>query len=332
MHDLPQHTPAHRPQVSAKEFLDASMVFCDNYALLNALPRSEQEKPLFAGMLGTRTLSTGINLSTAQITALSDSRHSAIFPRSLSFVLSLEGRPSEFDRGGSGKKVILRPGEAALFSFSDDSNTEGRYLCGQRCKSVLIQLRPGMIADDQLAEFVELRSRNGEMTSIGENARLNLLCAQLFNSDLTGAVGRLLIESYVLEVVARAIQVTDNERSDLPTTAKNPDRIKMARVRDKMVAEPGEDHSLTSLAREAGVSVSSLKIKFREVYGQSVFAFLQDMRMKRAKTGLEVEGWTVTKAAHFAGYRHVSNFSTAFQRHFGRPPSRPVCAEIYPLA
>lgn len=326
------HTHAQSSAVSAKDFSQTSMVFCDDYTLLTAQTVEDEQNPLFEGVLGFRRLSSGINVSTAQMTALSDSDHSAIFPRSLSIVMSLEGRPSEFNAGSGSRTVTLQPGEAAFFSFSDNAHTTGRYSCGHRCKSMLIQLRPDLISDNNLADFVETQTRASDILSFPADVRMNALCGQLFDPGLCGTVGCLLAESYTLELVARAIDAAGRRSADQQPNVKGNDRMRMARIRELLVSQPGADHSLSSLAREAGVSVSSLKNKFREIYGQTVFAFLHDVRMDRARQGIERDGWTITQAAHFTGYRHGSNFSTAFQRYFGYPPGHLARGEIYPQA
>ena len=75
------------------------------------------------------------------------------------------------------------------------------------------------------------------------------------------------------------------------------------------------------LARDAGVSVTTLKTKFNAAFGQSVVAFLRDVRLERAREGIVGEGWTVSQAAYLVGYKHQSSFSTAFHRKFGIWPS-----------
>lgn len=316
--------------VSASDFSSASMLFCDRYSLAVDQPAQNEETRLFDGHLRSQAMSSGINLSTANIRALRDSDHAVVFPRSLSLVISLEGRPSEVNTGNGRPKVVLQPGEAALFSFSDEEQTEGRYVAGHRSKSVLMQLRPGAIFDDSLADFVERRVRSSEMLSLGTNKRVNTLSQELFSDKLSGTVGRLLIESYALELMARTIQSIEDVNEPLSSSIKETDRKRMARVRQMIMDDPGAPHSLQSLAREAGVSVSGLKTKFRQVYDQPVFAFLHDVRMVTAKSGIEMEGWTVTQAAHFTGYSHASNFSTAFQKYFGRSPGMTGSRTIYP--
>jgi AraC-like DNA-binding protein len=310
-----------RRTVSAREFSDASLVFCDRYALLDQ-PLKDDGHRLFTGRLYTQAMSSGVNVSLADIVALRDSDHAVTFPRSLSLVFSLEGRPSEVNAGKGREKIVLQPGEAALFSFSDEEETRGRYSAGHCSKSILLQLRPGMMADEGLAHFVERQVRSSEMIMLGNNRRLNALSGQFFKQKQEGTVGRLLTESCALELVARTLQVIDGDDIDPVTEIRPGDRARMARVRDMIIDDPGAPHSLQSLSREAGLSISGLKTKFRQVYGQPVFAFVHGVRMETARFGLEREGWTVAKAAHFAGYNHASNFSTAYLKHFGYSPGR----------
>lgn len=310
-----------RRTVSARDFSDASMLFCDRYALLDQ-PSQEDESRLFTGRLDTQAMSSGINVSTADIVALRDSDHAVTFPRSLSLVFSLEGRPSEVKAGESREKVILQPGEAALFSFSDEEETQGHYSAGHCSKSILLQLRPGMMTDEGLAAFVERQVRSSEMIMLGNNRGINALSGQLFTQKREGTIGRLLRESLALELVARVLQMIDEPDIDPDVDTRPGDRARMAKVRNMIIDDPGAPHSLQSLAREAGLSISGLKTKFRQVYGQPVFAFVNDVRMEAARLGIEREGWTVAQAAHFAGYNHASNFCTAYLKYFGHSPSR----------
>ena len=75
------------------------------------------------------------------------------------------------------------------------------------------------------------------------------------------------------------------------------------------------------LAREAGVSVTTLKTKFNAVFGQSVAAFLRDTRLATARVGIAEKGWTISQAAYLVGYKHQSSFSVAFRRKYGIWPS-----------
>lgn len=72
-------------------------------------------------------------------------------------------------------------------------------------------------------------------------------------------------------------------------------------------------------AQRAAMSPSSLRSKFRAAYGCSVFDYLRDCRLERAR-GYLLEGYSVQQAARMSGYQHATNFSTAFRRRYGFSP------------
>jgi AraC-like DNA-binding protein len=77
------------------------------------------------------------------------------------------------------------------------------------------------------------------------------------------------------------------------------------------------------LAQELGMSVSTMQRLFKAAYGTSVVSFQRTERLKTARTKLLQGRMTVGEAGYQAGYSNVSNFSSAFQKAFGYPPS--VC-------
>jgi AraC-like DNA-binding protein len=63
-----------------------------------------------------------------------------------------------------------------------------------------------------------------------------------------------------------------------------------------------------------------LQRQFRSVYGTTVFEFLRECRLQRARQALERDGITVGQAALLAGYTSAANFATAYRRRFGLAP------------
>ncbi|MEM9629865.1 MAG: AraC family transcriptional regulator [Pseudomonadota bacterium] len=312
--------PAQQDTISAQEFLSVSEVFCNRYTLSQQASASQEHSEagsLFNGDLAVRTLASGIHVSTAHLEALRSSEHSVAFPKSVCLVLSLAGASSEVNFGSVNSRV-LNSGETMFFSFSDEANSIGRYREGQRNKSVLIQLRQDQVQDEELQEFIYRQTRASKFSSLGYQSRLVTLGDALFEPPMTGAVGNLMVESQVLELVARAIHT---EETLLDRRHPHKDLFRMQRVRDLMMAHPERNFTLSELAREAGMSVSGLKVKFQAVYGKPVFAFLREIRMSHARHGLTHEGWSVKQAAAFTGFRHAANFTTAFRRQFGISPS-----------
>lgn len=88
-------------------------------------------------------------------------------------------------------------------------------------------------------------------------------------------------------------------------------------LKDRFVTPP----SLDDLAREVGVSRSSLCAGFRQIVGQSIFGYIQELRMERALALLTDSAEPITEIAHAVGYCHQSSFTVAVQRRFGMSPS-----------
>ncbi len=78
--------------------------------------------------------------------------------------------------------------------------------------------------------------------------------------------------------------------------------------------------ALSDLARQAGLSETSLKRGFRQVYGTTVFGYLRSQRMARARALLASGEATVLEAAAQVGYSNPSNFAAAFRQEFGLNP------------
>jgi AraC-like DNA-binding protein len=87
-----------------------------------------------------------------------------------------------------------------------------------------------------------------------------------------------------------------------------------------MHADPGRRWTLQSLADVAGMSRTSLAVKFRAVVGESPIEYLTRWRMLRAGERLENSKDSVALIARSIGYESEAAFSTAFKRAMGCSP------------
>ncbi|RKR85118.1 AraC-like DNA-binding protein [Mucilaginibacter gracilis] len=79
--------------------------------------------------------------------------------------------------------------------------------------------------------------------------------------------------------------------------------------------------SLIELAHKVGLNDFKLKKGFREVLGTTVFGYLYDLRMEKAKFLLK-SGNSVREVAYEVGYKNAHHFTTAFKKKFGHLPSK----------
>lgn len=79
---------------------------------------------------------------------------------------------------------------------------------------------------------------------------------------------------------------------------------------------------ISFLSRVAAMSTTTLKNKFKKLYGINVYEYFQKSRMHRAKTLLMSHKYSIKEIGEQLGYANLSNFATAFKKEFDRLPSQ----------
>ncbi|MGM0915178.1 MAG: helix-turn-helix transcriptional regulator [Pseudomonadota bacterium] len=130
---------------------------------------------------------------------------------------------------------------------------------------------------------------------------------------------RLLLEGLSLQLLAHGLPENVAPMAMSPSLPARECR-QLERVRMAIEKDPAREYRLEELADLAAMSPASLRRKFKAAFGRSVFDYLRDCRLTLAHDYLR-RGYSVQQAAHFSGYRHASNFATAFRRRFGVTPS-----------
>ena len=129
---------------------------------------------------------------------------------------------------------------------------------------------------------------------------------------------RLLPASGPTPLAAAAHQVQS------PRLLRPQEAARMEQARRWLLAHAHESVSIRRLADELHMSESRLRRSFRQAWGGSPQDFHTRARMALALRHLQA-GCRVTETAWRVGYGQPGNFSQAFTRHFGYPPSQARC-------
>jgi len=87
-----------------------------------------------------------------------------------------------------------------------------------------------------------------------------------------------------------------------------------------MLDEPGELHTVESLADKAGMSRSTFAEHFSEAYGTGPMSLLRILRMNRACQLLEKSDIPVKRIAEMVGFQSRSAFTRMFDSIVGKSP------------
>jgi AraC-like DNA-binding protein len=153
-----------------------------------------------------------------------------------------------------------------------------------------------------------------------------------FRADRTRGSHRLRLQAVAYELMAEALALLETDPSGVPgvawplrTAAGRPgslsiaDRQRAEQLRQLLDQRYAEPWTLTSLAQAIGSSAGQLNDCFRAAFGDTVFGYLQRLRLHRAHALLH-QGFNVTQTTFEVGYAHVGSFSRAFKAHFGFSP------------
>jgi AraC-like DNA-binding protein len=104
-----------------------------------------------------------------------------------------------------------------------------------------------------------------------------------------------------------------------------PDRLawyaaRVERAKDMIEARHTEPLSLSTIARDAGMSVFHFARIFSELEGRAPHRFLIDVRLAHAEARL-LAGASVTDTCFAVGFGSLSHFITTFRRRYGVTPS-----------
>lgn len=159
-----------------------------------------------------------------------------------------------------------------------------------------------------------------------ENCPLGLSAFAALNAiadcQLEGAIGKAFLSakcSELLALLAASIEQQQKQQFVYCKTAYDFERISFAR--DYLLQHYDVPPTLNELSLIAGMNEFKLKNAFREVYGNTVFAYLTDYKMELAKRELAAGAKTASELAYDLGYSSLQHFSKVFKKKFGFPPA-----------
>jgi len=239
--------------------------------------------------------------------------------RSLTVAIALHGQSSS--TAANGQRYEFQGGHSTLAAYGC-LRGERHYPAGQCIRQVRLVAQPALLDRYGLAGLLQ-----GPGTH------------HLF-SGAYGAATRRLAESLVhlhdqggsrldTHIAALAL-LAEQTRPFAPTAPRNGklhsgDQDLMLRAQDILNSQYHRPLTVAYLCAAVGTNEFKLKQGFREVFGTSPHRMLTDIRMARAWELLE-SGLRVSTVAYRVGFAHLSSFSAAFERYYGRTPTSVAAA------
>ena len=94
------------------------------------------------------------------------------------------------------------------------------------------------------------------------------------------------------------------------------------KVKKQMLKHLETPPVIKELAISASMSPSKLKRLFKQIFGNSIFSYYQEFRMKEAARLLKEEKLSVSEVGYQLGFTNLSHFSRVFKEHVGMKPKQ----------
>lgn len=152
---------------------------------------------------------------------------------------------------------------------------------------------------------------------------LMVVIGQFFQNNLGGHALSLFYKAKVYEIFARYFN--REEGIDVEQCPFLKDEENVARVREAkqiIVERYSNPPTIKELSGEIGLNEYRLKAGFKNIYGKTVFQFLNDYRLDVARKILDEGTTLVNDTAYQIGYANPSHFIGAFRKKFGVTPKK----------
>jgi len=131
---------------------------------------------------------------------------------------------------------------------------------------------------------------------------------------------RILGRAIVQEIVYRVL--CGSQSAALRAIATRHGHVgPISRVLRRIHQDYAQPLDVDTLARDAGMSLSTFHASFKAVTSTSPLQYVKSIRLHRARVLLTQDGLNASTAANAVGYESSSQFSREFKRLFGQTPS-----------
>lgn len=152
-------------------------------------------------------------------------------------------------------------------------------------------------------------------------AAMHFVIQEIMTCQRTGYLKRLFLEAKIIELFMLQVEQFEAHDCDTFCSLKKSDTEKIYEAKYIIDQKLDEPHSLLELSREIGINDFKLKKGFKEIFGTTIFGYINDLKMKRAREVLLNHQLSIAEVATLTGYRNQTHFTAAFKKKFGQLPS-----------
>ncbi|WP_160712266.1 helix-turn-helix transcriptional regulator [Halodesulfovibrio sp. MK-HDV] len=145
---------------------------------------------------------------------------------------------------------------------------------------------------------------------------------ELFYALSGGQCSRMYLEGKALELIGLQVMKLESY-SGVHNTILTPREVEQIRdVQEHLKENFDVPPSMAELSKAHMMSISKIQSGFQELFGMSVFGFLKEYKLRKARMFFEDGDMNVSEVAWALGYTNLSHFSAAYKKRYGVLPKQ----------
>ena len=236
----------------------------------------------------------------------------------------LEGRVES--EVSNGTYIYLEPGDTMIENFSMEHQYCSFPLCHFHGVVITIAVEEALAGMQEFLELFKINLNTLESAFafrerpfiLHGHAPLDRLFSELY--QIPGSIKREYLRVKVLELLLELKAMDfDTVEAERPYFYKTQIE-KVKAIQALMTEHPDYHYTMEELANRFDLSVSSLKLCFKGVYGVAIYTYMRNYRMNMAATLLTQTEKSIAEIAGQVGYSNSSKFARAFKEVKGVTP------------
>ncbi len=288
------------------------------YDIRYCFPETGQSanRPVLRGRVSEHTLATGLHLTLSDVQVLSPYESLSTGKSPLFICCVLEGQL----RLCIGRQQYeLAAGMALCLSLKHTDPVTVFHQAGQHLRTLTLVCPEAQLAPTPFSGLLE------QLKTLDTPHLWRLipeLHQQLNQQPLhlhPSTAETLMLEGLALQLLSQHADLNAEPSAHTGKKLSPAETSRLYALQAQIIEAPEAPYILQDLAQQTAMSGTSLRNKFRDLFGESLFDFIRRQRLLKAHALLSC-GHSIERTAYECGYRHASNFTTAFKRQFGYSP------------
>lgn len=174
------------------------------------------------------------------------------------------------------------------------------------------------VPDFDLIEFYETLEKNNGFVLLRANEKIDHVIGELYDVD-----ERIKQSYYKLKCLELLLffSITNFTKTESFSLSKKQVKI-IESVKNDLTENLETKITIDQLANKYGMSKTTLKNCFKEIYGKPIFKWRKEYRLDYACHLIEEGHYSISEISKIVGYSSHSKFSQAFREYVGCAPSK----------